>query len=193
MISLSNKSHHWRSSQMRMPFDSNHSVPHSPHPSGWLGRSFQKPGKASPALLLDIVMPVWQNAKMRLPASFAPDIPSWYRTEWKWAVPPDAALSLVPWLVIHVGINCQSLGDCHPCRHQLSVSRGHLAPYCLWTQNKKGIAAWLWAQTPHQVAKSQAHFLPGVGFLVTFYAFVSASVKWRQWLYIPGELADGNL
>lgn len=169
MISLSNKSHHWRFSQTRMPFDSNHSVPHSPHPSGWLGRGFQKPGKASPALLLDIVMPVWQNAKMRLPPRLhLTHLAAIEQNERSWT----SRCCFI-----------SSAMTCHPRKHQLSVSRGHLAPYCLWTQNKKGIAAWLWAQTPHQVAKSQSHF----------YAFVSASVKWRQWLYIPGELADGNL
>ena len=48
MIDLSNKSHHWSSSQVMRPFENNCSARDSPRTSGWLGRGFQKHRKSVP-------------------------------------------------------------------------------------------------------------------------------------------------
>ena len=179
MISLSNKSHHWCSSQMRMPFDSNHSAPLT-MPLWVTGEGLPGTWKnisCSSVRYCDACVAECQNETPRL-------ICTWHTH----LIQKRMKVSWTPRCCF-----ISSAMTCHPCRHLLSVSRGHLAPYCLWTQNKKSRAEWLWAQTPHQMAKSQAHFLPVVGFLVTIYVFVSASVKWRLIIYIPGELADGNL
>lgn len=147
-----------------MPFQNACSMKDSPLPSGWLGRIFKIHRKCTSCFSVrcgDASVSECQDDT--LPPQL--QLTHQYDTEQN-----ESELDtqmLLP----------SSSMTSHSCKQPVSVSRGHLAPYCLWMQNKNSMAECrghgkLWAQTPNQTAKFWVHILPRVGPWVSYFSFL---------------------
>lgn len=97
-----------------MPFQNTCPMNDSSLPSEWLGRDSKYIGSAPPVFLIDVVMPLYQDAKMTLSSLSCSWHTSMIQSRMKVSWTPKCCFLLVPWLLIPVSIQCQSPEDTLP-------------------------------------------------------------------------------